>query len=364
MEEAEPKSLEALRAEIDAIDRDLSAWVIRRLKTVREIAEAKRRTGKAVCDPTREEAILEAVGEKAGDDFSDEVKTVFRTLFDVAKSRQRAQLANTVKAGDFIVAVVGMGLIGGSFYKAALRAGYDVTPLHHGESEGLSRADIVLVCLPPDAIAPWIRAHAPDFKAGATVVDICGVKTEICREMAKIPQDGWRFIGGHPMAGKEVTGFANSTADLFIGKSMVLCPDAADADLAALKRFFLSLGFAQTVVTTPARHDEMIAFTSQLGHVIASAYAQDPRVADSVGFSAGSFANMSRIAIIDPETWAALYLADRVALLAVLDDFIGRLATFRAALDAQDASALKAFIAAGADAKRGELERARKLLAV
>lgn len=362
-EGAAPKSLEAVRAEIDAIDRELVPLVIRRLRAVRDIAEAKRATGRAVYDPVREESILDAAGEAAGDDFSDEVKTVFRTLFDVAKSRQRAQLANTAKAGDLTLAIVGMGLIGGSFYKAARRAGYETVALHHGESEGLSRADVVLVCLPPDVIVPWVREHAARFRRGATVIDICGVKTAICRALAQLPKDGWRFVGGHPMAGKEVTGFANSTADLFLGKSMVLCPPEPRAGEPALERLFLSLGFAQVVVTTPAKHDEMIAFTSQLGHVIASAYAQDPRVAESVGFSAGSFANMSRIATIDPETWAALYLADRDALLAVLDGFMERLDAFRRALDAQDAPALKAFIAAGAAAKRAELDRARERLA-
>lgn len=265
------------------------------------------------------------------------------------------------RAGERLptVAVVGMGLIGGSFYKAAQMAGYDVLALHHGESEGLSRADVVLVCLPPDAIAPWIREHAAQFGRGATVVDICGVKAAICREMAKTPKPGgWRFVGGHPMAGKEVSGFANSTADLFVGRSMVLCPETPGDDVSALERLFRSLGFSRVVVTTPERHDEMIAFTSQLGHVIASAYVQDPRMAESVGFSAGSFANMSRIASADPVTWASLYLADREELLKSLDGFAVRLDEFRRALEAGDAAGLEAFIAAGAAAKRAELARA------
>ena len=160
--------------------------------------------------------------------------------------------------------------------------------------------------------------------------------------------------------GKEVSGYANSTADLFIGKSMVLTPEGgewsdANGDRATLERLFYSLGFSRVVVTSPERHDELIAFTSQLGHVIASSYVQDPLVAESVGFSAGSYANMSRIATVDPETWAALYLSDRVALLRVLDGFIGRISAFRAALDRGDAEALKRFIAAGAAAKRAEL---------
>lgn len=258
-----------------------------------------------------------------------------------------------------VVAVVGMGLIGGSFFKAARRAGYETLALHHGESEGLERADVVLVCLPPEAIVPWVREHEAQFRRGAAVVDICGVKTEICREMARMPKPGgWRFVGGHPMAGKEVSGYANSTADLFVGRSMVLCPEPGDADVAALERLFRSLGFARVVVATPEWHDEMIAFTSQLGHVVASAYVQDPRMAESVGFSAGSFANMSRIASVDPETWASLYLADREALLAALDGFVGRLGEFRWALKTRDAAGLRSFVAAGAAAKRAELARA------
>lgn len=263
------------------------------------------------------------------------------------------------------VAVIGAGLIGGSFGKASRAAGHAVTLLHHGDATGFENAELILVCLPPPAIVPWVRAHAAAFRPGALVVDICGVKRTVLRDMAAVPREGWMFVGGHPMAGREVAGYANSRADLFVGASMVLTPfDGTPPEtLETLRAYFASVGFATTVVTTAARHDEMIAFTSQLGHVIASAYAQDPRVAESVGFSAGSFANMSRIATIDPETWAALYLADRDALLAVLDGFMERLDAFRRALDAQDAPALKAFIAAGAAAKRAELDRARERLA-
>lgn len=260
-----------------------------------------------------------------------------------------------------VVAVAGLGLIGGSFLKAARKAGYETIGLHHGESAGLECADIVLVALPPEATAPWIRAHSPCFRRGATVVDACGVKSALCAEMAALPQDGWRFVGGHPMAGKEVSGFENSSEDLFEGRSMILVPPAGldEKRRAALRRFFASLGFARIVETTPERHDEMIAFTSQLGHVIASAYAQDPRMAESVGFSAGSFANMTRIATADPETWASLYLSNREALLDAVDGFLGRVGAFRAALERRDADAIKAFVAAGADAKRRELEGER-----
>ena len=361
------KSLDEARAEIDEIDRELVPLIVRRLEAVCDIAEAKRATGAPVHDAVREKSILDNVAAAAGAEFGDEAKAVFETLFDVAKCRQRARLANTAKAGDLKVAVVGMGLIGGSFYKAALRAGYETTGLHHGEVDGLSSADIILVCLPPEAVVSWIRENSRHFRNDPAVVDIAGTKTDIVKEMRTVPREietapgrTWTFVGGHPMAGKEVSGYANSTADLFLGKSMVLTPEggewsAANGNREMLERFFTSLGFARVVVTSPERHDELIAFTSQLGHVIASAYVQDPLVAESVGFSAGSYANMSRIATVDPEIWASLYLSDRDALLRVLDGFIGRLGHFRAALDRRDTEAIKRFIAAGAAAKRAEI---------
>ena len=354
------KPLAEIRAEIDAIDRELVPLIVRRLEAVCDVAEAKRATGGAVHDPVREKEILAGVAAAAGAEFGDEAKVVFETLFDVAKCRQRARLANTAKAGELTIAIVGLGLIGGSFQKSALRAGYETIGLHHGETDGLSEADVIVVCLPPEAIVPWIRNNCAHFRKGAAVVDIAGTKVGIVREMRAVARGGWSFVGGHPMAGKEVSGYENSTADLFLGKSMVLTPEdgvwtEANGDRGMFERLFNSLGFARVVVTSPERHDELIAFTSQLGHVIASAYVQDERVSDSIGFSAGSYANMSRIATVDPDTWASLYLSDRDALLRVLDGFIGRLRYFREALYGRDAEALRRFIAAGAAAKRAEL---------
>jgi len=255
------------------------------------------------------------------------------------------------------VTVVGLGLIGGSFFKASQAAGHETVGLHHGESAGLADAELVLVCLPPEAIVPWVREHSACFRTGALVVDICGVKEPIVRAMASVPQDGWRFVGGHPMAGREVSGYENALATLFVGASMVLTPpeDLSGEDLTRLKAYFASVGFHQTVVTTPAHHDAMIAFTSQLCHVIATAYARDPKVTDAIGFSAGSYANMTRIATQDADIWSALFLADRTALLETLDGFIARLGEFRTALADRDVARMKAIIAEGTRAKRQEL---------
>lgn len=255
------------------------------------------------------------------------------------------------------VAIAGLGLIGGSFYKASLAAGHETVGLHHGDATGHEKADIVLVCLPPEAIVPWVRERAGTFRRGALVVDICGVKGPIMAAMADVAQDGWRFVGGHPMAGREVSGYANSLATLFVGASMILTPPEGlpAADLEKLREYFRSVGFHQTVVTTPAHHDEMIAFTSQLCHVIATAYARDPKVTEAIGYSAGSYANMTRIATQDADVWSALYLEDSAALLDVLDGFIGRLGEFRAALAGRDVERMKAIIEEGTCAKRQEL---------
>ena len=262
------------------------------------------------------------------------------------------------------VAVVGMGLIGGSFYKASLRAGYETVGLHHGDGPAaLADADLVAVCLPPEAIVPWIEKHADAFAPGAVVFDICGVKEAVCRRMSAFlesrPGAGFTFVGGHPMAGREVAGYANSLPDLFVGASMILTPfpGTPAAALARLEDYFAAVGFARTVVTTPARHDEMIAFTSQLCHVVSTAFARDRHVADAIGFSAGSYADMTRIATQNADDWSALYRANRPALLAVLDGFIGRLAEFRAALAAEDVAGMKRFIEEGTAAKKAELAR-------
>ncbi len=255
------------------------------------------------------------------------------------------------------IAIAGMGLIGGSIYKAALRAGHEAVGFRRGDKVELADVDVTFVALPPDSVVPWIREHSNLFRKGSVVVDVCGVKTPVMSAMAETPPDGWTFVGGHPMAGKEVSGYANSTPDLFKGASMILTPvpGTADSILDMLRGLFAELGFKRVVVTDPAHHDEMIAFTSQLCHVIASAYSQDPRVHEAVGYSAGSYANMTRIATMDPTTWASLFLEDRKALVEVLDGMIARLGEFRTAIAEGDRGKLEALIAAGAKAKRAEL---------
>ncbi|MBP5320883.1 MAG: prephenate dehydrogenase, partial [Kiritimatiellae bacterium] len=254
------------------------------------------------------------------------------------------------------VAVIGMGLIGGSFLKAAERAGHTVTG--HGRDlvpADLRNADLILIAIPPSAVVPVITRIAPHLKAGAVVVDATGVKERICREMrTDAERRTWHFVGGHPMAGKEVSGWANADADLFRGASMILTPDpdTPAVILTGLARFFREIGFSQIITATPEHHDEMIAFTSQLAHVISSAFVRDPLARHHAGYSAGSFRDMIRVGAPDPDMWTELFLENRTALLPVIDRFIGRLAAFRDALAAADAPVLHAQLEEGREAKR------------
>lgn len=358
-------ALSDARKAIDAIDDELVALFVKRQRILDDVVAAKRASGTAISDPERERKILSRVAAAVPPEFEHGVRLFFSNLFSISKARQREILAGASPLPERLagersrrVCVVGMGLIGGSMLKAAQRAGHEVVAIHHGDEHGFETAEVILVCLPPEAIVPWIRSHADRFAEGTVVVDIAGTKRAICRELLAMPKSGWTFVGGHPMAGREVSGYENSLATLFDGASMILVPDerSCPSDLTAwLGDFFRTLGFARIVVTTADRHDRMIAFTSQLCHVIATAYARDPLVVETPGFSAGSYADMTRIATQDPAVWSELFAGNGDLLAEVLDSFMSRLDGFRSALRNCDRSAMAEIIAEGAAAKRREL---------
>ena len=249
------------------------------------------------------------------------------------------------------VGIIGLGLIGGSFAQAATRAGHRVVVWNRTRAtseqavaDGAAAAvleedmtstagspDLYLISLPPDAVVPWIDAHQAAFKPGAVVVDATGVKGTICAALRKY------------------AGYANATPDLFSDASMILTPypSCGRGPLDMLEAFFKGLGFGRVVSTTPEHHDEMIALTSQLAHVVSSAYIQDPLAKDHAGFSAGSFYDMTRVARLNPDIWTNLFLANKEALSSVLGGLIERLAEFKSALDAQDAPRLRDLLEKG-----------------
>lgn len=241
------------------------------------------------------------------------------------------------------IAIIGMGLIGGSFYKAFLKAEQEVAGFDRDDPVDVKEADIVIVATHPRTAIEVITAHAGEFKDGAIVVDTCGIKKPIMEAVAPLAKGArWRFCGGHPMAGKEYSGFRNSDPALFSGASMILVPGEGidDEALALLEDLFRQVGFKRMVLAEAARHDEMIAYTSQLCHIVSSAFLRDELAPSHEGFSAGSFRDMIRVGAPDPYLWSELFLDNSAALMPVLNRFIGRLTAMRDAIAANDRDAI------------------------
>ena len=270
------------------------------------------------------------------------------------------------------VAIVGLGLIGGSMAKSikartshtvwgvdldqetmmmARMCGAIDAPL---TAENLPQADLVLVAIRPGAAIEWVRSHAGQIAKSAILVDLCGVKRVVVEAIAPIAEEhGFAYIGGHPMAGKERGGFTASADDLYAGASMILTPDKRTDMrlLETLKDFFLDLGFAGLTFSTPEEHDRIIAFTSQLAHIVSSAYVKSPEAQRRRGFSAGSFQDMTRVARLDEDMWTELFLDDEDFLTKELDELIGHLTDYRDALQSKDAQRLHDLLKEGREKK-------------
>lgn len=270
------------------------------------------------------------------------------------------------------IAIIGLGLIGGSLARTiklhtdATVYGCDLNPATIEQAmlmeaidaeltdDVLRECDLVLVALYPAAIIEWIQAHADMFKPDALVIDCGGVKQVICEAIDPIAAGkSWHFIGGHPMAGREFSGFRYARDDLFDRASMILCGHGDD-DPAVLQRardFFMDIGFRRVQFTTPKTHDEMIAYTSQLAHIVSSAYVKCPLADKHRGFSAGSFADMTRVARLNEDMWTELFFDNREALLPVLEDLAKRVAEYRDALRDSDEDGMRRLLREGREIK-------------
>ncbi len=256
------------------------------------------------------------------------------------------------------VGIVGLGLIGGSLaraYKAkehrVLVYDLDTTvsafAMMAGAADGiledssLGECDLILLAIYPQAAISWLEEKAPLLKN--TVIDCCGVKAEICTAAFPLAEKhGFLFVGGHPMAGTHFSGFKYSRATLFKGAPMVLVPPRRD-DMQMIERITKLLEpceFGKFSVTTAQKHDEMIAFTSQLPHVVSNAFIKSPTAGLHKGFSAGSYKDLTRVARLNPTMWSELFLENREYLISELDILIAELQKYRAALEDHDRSEL------------------------
>ena len=255
------------------------------------------------------------------------------------------------------IGIVGLGLIGGSLAMSIRKHtdhtvfGYDIDPqvmlrakaveaIHDDLTDDLLPVcDIVLVALFPQLCADWIIQHSGAFGPKALVIDCAGVKRCVCSQVEPVAaKHSWTYIGGHPMAGREFSGFASARANLFENASMILCPapEVGIEQREAAKAFFLEAGFKMVRFCTPEAHDQMIAYTSQLAHVVSGAYIKNPLAPSHKGFSAGSFLDMTRVARMNEVMWTELFLENNDLLLPAVDDLIFRLNQYRDALASGD----------------------------
>ncbi len=258
------------------------------------------------------------------------------------------------------VGILGLGLIGGSLARAYALEGHRVLCSVRNETmlsfamlagaveapltpETMGECDLILLAIYPDGSASWLEKHAPYIRKDALVIDCCGIKREICGRCFPVAkQYGFTFIGGHPMAGTQFSGFKYSRADLFHGAPMVLVPDRFD-DIELLDRAKKALApchFGSFSVTTADDHDRMIAFTSQMPHIVSNAYIKSPTALDHKGFSAGSYKDLPRVAWLNAPMWAELFLENKDHTLFELDTFINSLQAYRDAIAADDEQTL------------------------
>lgn len=278
------------------------------------------------------------------------------------------------------VGVVGLGLIGGSFARALAAGGREVYAFDpDSDIERFAAIDVtagtltdelvptcelvVLACYPAACI-DWMRTHAHLVSPDAIVIDTGGVKRSICGPCFEAAREaGVTFLGCHPMAGTQFSGYAHSRATMFQGAPMVVCPPpelrgiACLATIDRLEGLLAPLGFDKFTVTTPERHDEVIAYTSQLAHVVSNAYVKSPTLAKRVGFAAGSYRDLTRVARLNPDMWCELFLDDADNLSHEIGLLIDELDQYRQALDARDAGRLRGLLAEGDRIKRAD-ERA------
>ena len=265
------------------------------------------------------------------------------------------------------VGIIGLGLIGGSLAKAYKAAGHTVYAREIDRSilefaflagaadaeldaSILSKCELILIALYPQAAIEFLEEEARYISPDATVIDCCGTKKNICDVGFKTASRfGFTFVGGHPMAGTEQSGFKHSKADMFKGASMIIVPPVFDDIhfLDRIKELLAPAEFGRITVTTADKHDAMIAFTSQLAHLVSSAFIKSPTVFEHKGFSAGSYMDLTRVAWLNEQMWAELFMENRDYLLHELDLFLDAVCEYRDSLREADFDRLRALLLDG-----------------
>ncbi len=269
------------------------------------------------------------------------------------------------------IGVVGLGLMGASLCKAFKQAGHRILGRDadgHVEQYALmtgvideslteekaGECDFLFLAVYPAAAVEALRGMAPMLRKDTIVCDLCGVKRAVCPECFQLAAEyGFTFIGGHPMAGRQFSGIKYAQETLYQGATMILVPREKEDlfRMSRLRDLLKDAGFAAVTLTTAEKHDEMIAFTSQLAHVVSNAYIKSPTARDHQHFSAGSYRDLTRVAKLNETMWTELFLDNADYLGAELDNLIGALSEYRQALRARDAEGLKRLLREGRERK-------------
>lgn len=255
------------------------------------------------------------------------------------------------------ICIVGLGLIGGSIARAIKKNtehtvfGMDINDETIKEAlaqevidnsiapDELSVCDVVILGLYPEATISFVEENAEHFNPGSVVMDTCGIKSAICERLEKkLKEYGVKFVGCHPMAGRELWGFMASVDNLFDNASFIICktPDTDEGAVALAQSLACEMGFLRSVISTPKEHDEVIAYTSQLAHIVSSAYVKSPSLLRQCGFSAGSFRDLTRVAKLNENMWTSLFMLNREPLISEIDHVINSLSEYREVLISGD----------------------------
>lgn len=269
------------------------------------------------------------------------------------------------------IAIIGLGLIGGSIAKGFKKyTDYDIIGYDRDEdvldkalceksidgvfSEGFSECDIVILGLFPEAAINFIRENADKIGKNTIVADCGGVKERVCSAIQPYAREhGFTFIGMHPMAGREKFGYDNSLPDLFRGASLILTPykETPEDKVKMLADAMMRIGFSRLQMSTPEEHDEVIAYTSQLAHVVSGAYIKSPTAMRHAGFSAGSFRDMTRVAQLNEHMWTELFMDNPKHLADEIDSLVLRLSEYSDALKKGDRDGLFELLKDGRERK-------------
>ena len=269
------------------------------------------------------------------------------------------------------IGVIGLGLIGASMCKALGAQGHRILGMDTDEhvqkyalltgtvsaeleDSSLEECDFLFLAVYPGAAVETLRRIAPMIRKDAIVCDLCGVKRAVCGPcFALAGEYGFTFVGGHPMAGKQFSGIKYADENLYRGATMILVPERQEDlfQISRLSDLLRGTGFRSVTVTTAEKHDEMIAFTSQLAHVVSNAYIKSPTAAEHLAFSAGSYRDLTRVAKLNEVMWTELFLDNADRLGFELDCMIRSLQEYRDALAAGDAETLRRLLKEGRERK-------------